>query len=57
MLKVSAYLLLSIIGCVSMANRPNVLVLMVDDLGYGDVGCYGNTTIKTPNIGEFFCCN
>ena len=32
------------------AERPNVLVIMADDLGFGDVGCYGAETIDTPNI-------
>ncbi|MDH4476053.1 MAG: sulfatase-like hydrolase/transferase [Verrucomicrobiaceae bacterium] len=32
--------------------KPNVIVIMADDLGYGDVGCYGATAVKTPNIDQ-----
>ena len=30
--------------------KPNVLVFLVDDLGIADLGCFGNDTMKTPNI-------
>lgn len=31
-------------------KKPNVIVIMADDLGYGDLSCYGATTFKTPHI-------
>uniref|UniRef100_A0A8D2DZE1 Steryl-sulfatase n=1 Tax=Sciurus vulgaris TaxID=55149 RepID=A0A8D2DZE1_SCIVU len=34
----------------SNASRPNILLILADDLGIGDIGCYGNDTLRTPNI-------
>ena len=47
------FALVIILGCKQHPTPPNIIIFLVDDLGYGDLGCYGNQIIKTPNINKF----
>jgi arylsulfatase A-like enzyme len=38
----------------SAAERPNVVLVMTDDQGYGDLGCHGNPVIRTPNLDRLY---
>jgi len=42
--------LLLISSIAAAQERPNIIVIMADDLGWGDLGCYGHEQLKTPNI-------
>jgi arylsulfatase A-like enzyme len=37
---------------VASPGHPNIIIILADDLGYGDVGCYGATKVSTPNIDQ-----
>src|SRR5689334_5891598 len=44
----------SVAGLSSTASaadrKPNLVVILADDLGYGDLGCFGQTTLRTPRL-------
>src|SRR5688500_3878176 len=35
-----------------VARRPNIVLIMADDLGYGELGCYGQKKIRTPRLDQ-----
>ncbi len=39
-------------GRTDIKKKPNVLLILTDDLGYGDLACHGNPVLKTPNIDQ-----
>ena len=55
-------LIVLVIGCLqtsgpaavafSAEERPNIIFIMADDMGYGDAGCFGQKLIKTPAVDQ-----
>ena len=42
--------IVSLCSLASAADKPNIIVIMADDMGYGDLSCYGATDFETPHI-------
>ena len=36
--------------CAAQEGKPNIIIILCDDMGYGDLACYGQRYIRTPNI-------
>lgn len=51
LLRCSALLALAA-GALSAADRPNIIYLLADDVGYGDLGCYGQQQLATPALDQ-----
>ncbi|MFI3282177.1 MAG: sulfatase-like hydrolase/transferase [Rikenellaceae bacterium] len=51
---IKSSLLIPLVGCAESEQplRPNVILIMADDLGYGDISCYGGVAASTPNIDQ-----
>tara|TARA_B100001769_G_scaffold192567_1_gene153232 strand:- start:234 stop:590 length:357 start_codon:yes stop_codon:yes gene_type:complete len=47
---ISLIILLVILSCEKHNNNPNIIFILADDLGYGDLSSYGSKTIETINI-------
>ncbi|MEI9912686.1 MAG: sulfatase-like hydrolase/transferase [Bacteroidota bacterium] len=48
--KILLPVLLFITGFISAQTGPNIIYIMADDMGYADLGCYGQKKYKTPNL-------
>ena len=52
LLSLLAVVLLGSPALADAKRPPNFVIVYADDLGYGDLGCFGNTTIRTPNLDQ-----
>ena len=43
-------LLAGSVGPSAAERRPNMVIILADDMGYGDASCYGNTLFETPRL-------
>jgi arylsulfatase A-like enzyme len=49
-LKLLGFLLATFVNAAAADRPPNIIFIIADDLGYGDLGCYGQKIIRTPNL-------
>ena len=44
------FIFLALPGCLTAAQKPNIILILADDLGYEDLGFQGSKRIKTPHL-------
>jgi len=49
---VAAWAIFSLLACDAYPARPNLVVVLIDDLGWGDFSCYGNRKTQTPAVDQ-----
>lgn len=49
-MRTATLILAALIGSPIVQAKPNVVLILADDLGYGELGCYGQSVIRTPNL-------
>lgn len=52
MISVTSTLLMPCAMMAQNIERPNVVLIVADDIGYGDISCYGEKTVQTPNVDQ-----
>ena len=45
---------LTVCGSVASSGPPNVVLIITDDQGYGDLSCHGNPVLRTPNLDRLY---
>lgn len=52
--RIILFIIISCLNCIAgsayASSQPNIIYILADDLGYGDLGCYGQEVIKTPQL-------
>ncbi len=52
LLRITCVLMVAVLACAAAPQPPNIILILSDDQGYGDLGCYGATDLDTPVIDQ-----